>query len=129
LPAIIEAAKWRLRITDLSPKRGTIMALPQNRPHAAPSPQEMRQGIKRLERQIALVEAFVPRLEAFDDTLLNASALHTSVDAALVRQQAVDEMIEMTSWSEHLPAYTGHRGSAAKRLNASRTAYRAGRTP
>jgi hypothetical protein len=62
------------------------MALPQNRPHAAQlSPQEMRQGFKRLERQIALVETFVPRLEAFDDTLLNASALHTSVDAALVR--------------------------------------------
>jgi hypothetical protein len=45
----------------------------------------VRQGIKRLKRQIALVEAFVPRLEAFDDTLLNASALHTFVDATLVR--------------------------------------------
>jgi hypothetical protein len=39
------------------------------------------------------------------------------------RQQAVDEMIEATGWSQHLPDYTGHRGSATERLNALRSAY------
>jgi hypothetical protein len=39
------------------------------------------------------------------------------------RQQAVDEMIEATGWSTHLPDYTGHRGSPAERLNALRSAY------
>ena len=43
------------------------------------------------------------------------------------QQQAVDEMIEVSHWSEHLPDYTGHRGSPAERLNALRTAYRAKR--
>jgi predicted nucleotide-binding protein len=62
------------------------MALPELRPHSCTlTPQDMQQGIKRLERRIAEVEAFDPRIVLPHDAEVAAEALHTSVDAALVQ--------------------------------------------
>ena len=48
---------------------------------------------------------------------------HSERRLGTTRQQAVDEMIEATGWSAHLPDYVGHRGSPGERLNGLRSAY------
>jgi hypothetical protein len=43
--------------------------------------------------------------------------------AGMTQQQAVDDFIETSCWSQDLPQFTGHKGTAQQRLQALRTVH------